>query len=144
MDIPPPIPPRPPGYELPPQQQQQQLAQHQYQQPPPPQQTPQYYQQYIPAGFPPPPQQPQPPPSKWCEHLFYSNGNPAPAFQALMKQFFLKLDPQQTDYITPEAFTSFLDACQYRIEHDVCMSTRNPIHSRYLRNHPYIFNQEWT
>lgn len=26
----------------------------------------------------------------------------------------------QAGYITPEAFPSFLDACQYRVGHDVC------------------------
>ncbi|USP74647.1 hypothetical protein yc1106_01921 [Curvularia clavata] len=64
----------------------------------------------APPGFPPPPQQPAPPPSGWTEHLFYTNGKGTPAFEALMKEFFVKLDPRGTGYITPEAFSSFLEA----------------------------------
>lgn len=184
MDGPPPIPPRPPGFEigapqapaLPPRQQQQQYypppppppqqqqqyyqpppqqqqqyyqpppQQHQYQQapswqqppqpghqqyhgapsgfsPPPQQQQPQQQQQQhygAPAGFPPPPQQPAPPPSLWTEHLFYANGNPTPAFESLMGEFFALLDPQRKGSITPEVFSGFLDASQFATEHNVC------------------------
>lgn len=41
--------------------------------------------------------------------MFYTNGSPTPAFEALMKQFFAKLDPRGTGYITPEAFSSFAE-----------------------------------
>lgn len=68
----------------------------------------------APPGFPPPPQQPAPPPSGWTEHLFYTNGKGTPAFEALMKEFFVKLDPRGTGYITPEAFSSFLEASRVK------------------------------
>ncbi|CAA9961594.1 hypothetical protein PTMSG1_04978 [Pyrenophora teres f. maculata] len=69
----------------------------------------------APPGFPAPPQQPSPPPSLgWTEHLFYTNGKGTPAFEELMKQFFAKLDPKGTGYITPEAFSSFLEASRVK------------------------------
>ena len=74
----------------------------------------------APPGFPPPPQQPVPPPSGWTEHLFYTNGKGTPAFEALMKEFFVRLDPTGTGYITPEAFSSFLEVSGVKAEDDIC------------------------
>lgn len=51
--------------------------------------------------------------------MFYSNGNGTPFFNSLMKEFFSKLDPQGTGYITPEAFSGFLDACHFRVDDNV-------------------------
>ncbi|KAF5553488.1 hypothetical protein FMEXI_2405 [Fusarium mexicanum] len=122
MNTPPPIPPRPPGYEIPLHQQQQQPQQQYYPPPsqyPPPQQSmyaphqsphgylpndPRFAQPGLPTH--PPPSQP----SGWYEHFFYTNGKPTPIFEAMMWQFFSRLDPQNTGSITPEAFSNFLDA----------------------------------
>ncbi|WQF90258.1 hypothetical protein CDEST_15272 [Colletotrichum destructivum] len=169
MDVPPPIPPRPPGYEVggggppplparnnsptrqavpspaspqqqqpsfqapPPQAQSQQWQQAQwdqwqeflkFQQQQQQQQQQQSQQHYsaprsqsqhggnsnAPPGFGPPPTQPPPPPSQWKDHFFYSNGNPTPPFDNLMSIFFSKLDTQRSGYITPEVWSSWLDA----------------------------------
>lgn len=80
----------------------------------------------APPGFAPPPQQPTPPPSGWTEHLFYTNGKGTPAFEALMKEFFVKLDPRATGHITPEAFSSFLEASLVQDTDNVCKSTLRP------------------
>lgn len=80
----------------------------------------------APPGFPPPPQQPAPPPSGWTEHLFYTNGKGTPAFEALMKEFFVKLDPRGTGYITPEAFSSFLEASRVKDSDNICKSSFPP------------------
>jgi hypothetical protein len=80
----------------------------------------------APHGFPPPPQQPAPPPSGWTEHLFYTNGKGTPGFEALMKEFFVKLDPRGTGYITPEAFSSFLEASRVKDSDNICKSP-NPL-----------------
>jgi hypothetical protein len=99
------------------QQQQQQQQQYQYQQ----NQQASTAHPTAPPGFPSPPQQPATPASQWNEHMFYSNGNGTPFFNSLMKEFFSKLDPQGTGYITPEAFSGFLDACHFRVDDNVCM-----------------------
>jgi hypothetical protein len=83
----------------------------------------------APPGFPPTPQQPAPPPSGWTEHLFYTNGKGTPAFEALMKEFFVKLDPRGTGYITPEAFSSFLEASRVKDSDNVCRSISIPSRS---------------
>ncbi|KAF5584095.1 uncharacterized protein FSUBG_12892 [Fusarium subglutinans] len=125
MDTPPPIPPRPPGYEIPLHQQQQQPQQQYYpppsQYPPPqqlmyvPRQSPHGYlpndPRFVQPGLPTPPLPSQP--SSWNEHFFYTNGKPTPIFETMMWEFFRRLDPQNTGSITPEAFSSFLDVCQY-------------------------------
>ncbi|OIW27587.1 hypothetical protein CONLIGDRAFT_440747 [Coniochaeta ligniaria NRRL 30616] len=101
MDGPPPIPPRPPGYELP--------------SPPaagpppplPPRQPSGDYTQYSSAPPPPPPPRPQQEPTGWS-HLLYENGDPTPLFTSLMNDFFTVLDPQNTGRLTPEVFSGFL------------------------------------
>ncbi|KAJ3161778.1 hypothetical protein HDU86_006549 [Geranomyces michiganensis] len=55
-------------------------------------------------------------PVGWTEDFFYPDGRKTPAFDALMKAFFTRLDKQGTGYITPEQYSSFLDACQYLTE----------------------------
>ncbi|CAG9982154.1 unnamed protein product [Clonostachys byssicola] len=115
---PPPGPP--PGYYAQQQQQQQQQQQYQYQQ----NHQANTAHPRAPPGFPSPPQQPAAPASQWNEHMFYSNGNGTPVFNSLMKEFFSKLDPQGTGYITPEAFSSFLDACHYRVDDNVWKRSR--------------------
>lgn len=129
MDVPPPIPPRPAGFVASPlQPQYQPLKPSLPPRKPVPTNSPQGIPaqspspaspHYAPPGFLSAPVEPPPPPSRWNEHLFYSNGRETPIFAALMKEFFAKLGPQQ-GYITPEAFSSFLDACNYQTEHNVC------------------------
>jgi hypothetical protein len=65
-------------------------------------------------------------PSGWNEHLFYTNGRPTPAFEAITREFFTILDPQRTGYITPEVLSSFLDASGFKTEDNVC-TYKNPV-----------------
>ncbi|KAF3025667.1 hypothetical protein E8E14_013777 [Neopestalotiopsis sp. 37M] len=113
MDIPPPIPPRPPGYEL----------RTPANPPLPPRPGIQQQQgQYIPSG--PPPQTfgsrpgqssyagPPGQPSQWSD-LFYPDGQPTPLFEQLMAIIFSRLDPQRTGYIPPETLSNFLDLSEF-------------------------------
>lgn len=112
MDGPPPIPPRPPGYELPPDQSG-------VTSPPalPPRRSGSDY-------APPPPAPPRAPqqPSGWT-HLSYDNGEPTPLFEALLNDFFTVLDPQNTGYLTPEVFSSFLAVIGFTPTEDPCPSS---------------------
>jgi hypothetical protein len=46
-----------------------------------------------------------------------------------MKEFFVKLDPRGTGYITPEAFSSFLEASRVKDSDNICRSTSRPSRS---------------
>ncbi|KAI0162963.1 hypothetical protein BJ166DRAFT_497627 [Pestalotiopsis sp. NC0098] len=104
MDIPPPIPPRPPGYELRtpsnpplparPSAQQQQYGQY----------NAHPGQEYRPG----PPGQP----SQWSA-LHHPDGTPTPLFEQLMAAIFVHLDPQRTGYLQPEVFSNFLDLSEF-------------------------------
>ncbi|KAI8817008.1 uncharacterized protein EV422DRAFT_260381 [Fimicolochytrium jonesii] len=52
----------------------------------------------------------------WTEPLFYTDGRGTPTFDAMMKEFFSRLDTQGTGYITPEQYSSFLDANEFLTE----------------------------
>ncbi|KAI1844196.1 hypothetical protein JX266_009680 [Neoarthrinium moseri] len=138
MDIPPPIPPRPPGYEL---------------RVPvnpaiPPRPSPQHWQQ---QSIPPPPPPPPPPssqifqsglhqgaygaypaatpqsrgaqgePTEWSA-LHYADGTHTPLFEALMAAIFPHLDPQRTGYIRPEVLSDFLALNGFPKEEDLWKS----------------------
>lgn len=75
----------------------------------------------APPGFPPVPNEPPPAPSAWNEHFFYSNGRPTPVFEALMKEFWKRLDPRGTGYIAPEVFSGFMEINHFAPDDDVCM-----------------------
>lgn len=73
----------------------------------------------APPGFPPVPNEPPPAPSAWNEHFFYSNGRPTPVFEALMKEFWKRLDPRGTGYIAPEVFSGFMEINHFAPDDDV-------------------------
>ncbi|KAK8038891.1 hypothetical protein PG993_007302 [Apiospora rasikravindrae] len=149
MDIPPPIPPRPPGYEihapispevksvkinppLPPR--------------PAPQQQQQQYQQGAWTGYAQPsysfPTQAPPPQvasfpgdgdggggggggtsmARWTP-LFHPDGAPTPLFEALMAAFFGRLDPGRAGHIRPETLSGFLDLNGFLTEHNIWKSS---------------------
>ncbi|KAK8134265.1 hypothetical protein PG984_006277 [Apiospora sp. TS-2023a] len=142
MDIPPPIPPRPPGYEihtptspmegnppLPPR-------------PSPQQQQQQQYQEGVWTGYAQPSvplfsQAPSPPPqaasstpgggggtsmgSRWTP-LFHPDGAPTPLFEALMAAFFGRLDPGRAGNIRPETLSAFLDLNGFLTEDNIWKS----------------------
>ncbi|KAK7920806.1 hypothetical protein PG985_008828 [Apiospora marii] len=139
MDIPPPIPPRPPGYEIhtptPPNDN-----------PPlPPRPSPQHqqYQQgswtgYAQPSYASPAQGPPPPPpqtassapgggggtsmgSRWTP-LFHPDGAPTPLFEALMAAFFGRLDPGRAGHIRPETLSAFLDLNGFLTEDNIWKS----------------------
>ncbi|KAI0880084.1 uncharacterized protein GGS22DRAFT_99519 [Annulohypoxylon maeteangense] len=93
MSVPPPIPPRPPGYEL-------RISGN----PPLPPRRPQQPQQQD-HEAPPPPRRPQ---NAWGP-LSNPDGTATPLLEALLAAFFARLDPQGTGTITPEALSAFLD-----------------------------------
>jgi hypothetical protein len=75
----------------------------------------------------PPVQQQQPPahdqssaPQGW--QLLFNPGTwtPTPCFVALMQAFFTYLDPRQTGYLTPEAYSAFLEAEGYPAHLNTC------------------------
>ncbi|KAI1381141.1 hypothetical protein F4677DRAFT_118130 [Hypoxylon crocopeplum] len=104
MDVPPPIPPRPPGYEL------RGPANPPLPRRPVPQQP---QQDHVP---PPPPSRPQVAP--WGP-LSNPDGTATPLFESLLAAFFARLDPRGTGTITPETMSSFLDIQGFRIEHNI-------------------------
>ncbi|KAH6656381.1 hypothetical protein BKA67DRAFT_154192 [Truncatella angustata] len=112
MDNPPPIPPRPPGYELrtpanprlPPRLSPQQQGRPQQNQQPPRNQRPAQAQ-----------------PSQWST-LYYPDGSPTPLFDQLMAAIFPHLDPQGTGYIRPEVLSIFLTLNQFQPDEDLWKS----------------------
>ncbi|KAK9801074.1 hypothetical protein SCARD494_01054 [Seiridium cardinale] len=135
MDVPPPIPPRPPGYELrtpanpplPPRPSPQQGQRPKQSFPPPPplqRPQPQAYQGAY--GGPPPVHSPRPPlppspsrPNQWSA-LHHPDGVATPLFEQLMAIVFTYLDPQRTGYIRPEVLSNFLDLSGFTLEHNIC------------------------
>ncbi|KAH8892009.1 hypothetical protein GQ53DRAFT_841321 [Thozetella sp. PMI_491] len=108
MDAPPPIPPRPPGYETIPES--------------------------APAqgnGMPPPPPPPPPRPQTSWTHLFYADGSPTPLLESLLAAFWAVLDPQNTGYITPEVLSGFLTVQGWLPEDDVWKANLKPIGGPY-------------
>ncbi|KAK7977868.1 hypothetical protein PG996_003919 [Apiospora saccharicola] len=140
MGIPPPIPPRPPGYEIhtptPPREENPPL-------PPRPsthQQQQQQYQQGAWTGYArppfsffsqaPPPQAASSTPgggggtsmgSRWTP-LFHPDGAPTPLFEALMAAFFGRLDPSRAGHIRPETLSAFLDLNGFLAEDNIWKS----------------------
>ncbi|ETS79445.1 hypothetical protein PFICI_09298 [Pestalotiopsis fici W106-1] len=113
MNVPPPIPPRPPGYEL----------RTPANPPLPPRPGAQQQQgQYIPSSPPPQTFGPRPgqgsyagppgQPSQWSD-LHYPDGTPTPLFEQFMAVVFAHLDPQKTGYIWPETLSNFLDLSEF-------------------------------
>ncbi|KAJ3157267.1 hypothetical protein HDU89_002679 [Geranomyces variabilis] len=92
--------------------------QFQHQAPPPQQfsQLKQFQPQPQEDSMPKTMQDPMQTPMGWTENFFYTNGRRTPAFEALIKAFFTKLDTQGTGFITPEQYSEFLDALQYLTE----------------------------
>ena len=119
MDVPPPIPPRPPGYEITPEAR-----------PPlPPRREPRPYsftnqssqqQPQAQQTQTPPPQQQQRSQQLYWSPLFYPDGAPQPIFEALMDAFFTVLDRRNTGTIPPEVYSEFMDVQKFLTEHNVC------------------------
>ena len=108
MDIPPPIPPRPPGYEL------------RTPANPPLPARPRPQQGYE---APPPPRRPQ---TAWGP-LSNPDGTATPLMESFLAAFFARLDPQGTGTITPETLSAFLDVHGFSIEDNICAcSLRTP------------------
>ncbi|KAK7980936.1 hypothetical protein PG989_013393 [Apiospora arundinis] len=140
MDVPPPIPPRPPGYEI-------------HSPPPsnninpqlPPRPSPQQHQQqqqgawtgYTQPSYPsfsqgaPPPQAASSSSFSgggststgggWTS-LFHPDGAPTPLFEALMAAFFGRLDPGRAGHIRPETLSGFLDLNGFLTEDNIWKS----------------------
>ncbi|KAK9426269.1 hypothetical protein SUNI508_02710 [Seiridium unicorne] len=137
MDVPPPIPPRPPGYELrtpanpplPPRPSPQQGQRPQQSFPPlPPLQRPQPQTYQGAYGGPPPVHSPRPPPppspsqpNQWSA-LHHPDGVATPLFEHLMAIVFAYLDPQKAGYIRPEVLSNFLDLSGFTLEHNIWKS----------------------
>ncbi|KAI1388583.1 uncharacterized protein F4822DRAFT_250753 [Hypoxylon trugodes] len=112
MDVPPPIPPRPPGYEI-------RGPAH----PPlPARPDPSRSQQYRETPPPPPPRlQGASQASATWGPLSHPDGTATPLMEALLAAFFACLDPQRTGTITPEALSSFLEVNGFTTEDNICM-----------------------
>ncbi|KAI2467485.1 hypothetical protein F4781DRAFT_433375 [Annulohypoxylon bovei var. microspora] len=113
MDVPPPIPPRPSGYELrtpanPPL----------YARPRP--QQPQQQQHEAP-----PPPSPRRPQSAWGP-LSNPDGTATPLMESLLAAFFARLDPHGTGTITPETLSAFLDVHGFPREHNIWKANLTP------------------
>ena len=124
MDNPPPIPPRPPGYEinvearppLPPRREPRPYSytsQRSQQQQTPPRPAPQQSQA-------PPPQQQRQQQKLYWSPLFYPDGSPQPIFEAFMDAFFTAMDKRNTGTITPEQYSEFMDVQKFLTEHNIC------------------------
>lgn len=58
--------------------------------------------------------------AQW-DPLYYSNGTPTAVLTELLDDAFHCLDPQQTGYIRPETYSSFLTAIGWPETQDLCM-----------------------
>jgi hypothetical protein len=56
--------------------------------------------------------------------LYYTNGQPTPEYEALMAEFFLRLDPQGTRSIKPETLSDFLDLLGFATQDNVWKANR--------------------
>ncbi|KAI8958204.1 hypothetical protein F5Y11DRAFT_360223 [Daldinia sp. FL1419] len=117
MDAPPPIPPRPPGYEL----------RVPVNPPLPPRPTPSGQQQFRQDhGVPPLPLRPRTirQPLRW-EPLSNLDGTATPLMESLLTAFFMRLDSQGTGAIAPEPLSAFLDVHRFLREHNISNLTPN-------------------
>ncbi|KAF1991069.1 hypothetical protein K402DRAFT_389269 [Aulographum hederae CBS 113979] len=134
----PPPPPLPAPYNAYGQPQELQAASpHPYNYPPPSADTPQHYQAYASNTSPAPPQPPRPVSSSshpqgpgsglslWS--ILFDGEIPTQAFVQLMTAFFTHLDPQRKGTLTPEVYSSFLDAQGYATEHNVWKMSLTPV-----------------
>jgi hypothetical protein len=55
--------------------------------------------------------------------LFNADSTPGPDFVTMMQQFFGCLDPSRTGYLTPEAYSSFMEVQGFPTQQIVCMSS---------------------
>lgn len=53
--------------------------------------------------------------------LFNPDSSPAPIFVTMMQQIFSRLDPSRTGYLSPEAYSSFMEAQGYPAQQNICM-----------------------
>lgn len=60
--------------------------------------------------------------AQW-DPLYYSNGTPTTVLTELLDDVFRCLDPQQTGYIRPETYSSFLTAIGWPETQDLCMDS---------------------
>ncbi|ORY56074.1 uncharacterized protein BCR38DRAFT_322464, partial [Pseudomassariella vexata] len=135
----PPIPPRPPGYELktlanpplPARPSKQKLQQQQSYLPPPPPSPAQHPQSQQSTFNQLPQWQPQNPlsnasqPSQWTP-LFHPDGTPTPLFEALTADIWKHLDSGRTGHITPEVFSAFLDVQGFLLENNTWKANHKP------------------
>ncbi|KAI2615119.1 hypothetical protein GGR54DRAFT_309242 [Hypoxylon sp. NC1633] len=123
MDTPPPIPPRPPGYEI----------RVPANPPLPPRQTGPSQSQHQEYDAPPRPQA-----AAWGP-LTNLDGTPTPLMESLMAAFFARLDPQGTGVITPETLSYFLDVNGFPTEDNVCKCLTFSVSASASVYHPSTF-----
>ncbi|KAL2826140.1 hypothetical protein BDW59DRAFT_145564 [Aspergillus cavernicola] len=105
--------------------------------------------QNPPTPQPPTPSSQCPPqPTGWTS-FFNQDMTPSPTFLRLIEELFHHLDPQRTEFITPELYSEYLDACGAPSNHNIWKHSRTTNNStdmadRELTDHFTAYSVDFT